>query len=336
MFKKGPGVSHPKNVTWGFKRPCMPNRDIKRRVFLKGVGAAAGLAVMPGGAVASGATLAPKPAFTYCLNMSTIMGQKLGFIKELEVAAKAGFRSVEIWMGTLEAYLKNGGSLAEARKRIQDLGLRVESAIGFAAWIVDDERTRANALEQLKREMDQLAQLGCRRTAAPPAGATKTPSLDLNKVAERYRAVLELGERTGVVPHLEVWGHSHNLGRLSEVLYVAAESGHPSARLLLDVYHLYKGGSSLASLPLVGTAAVEMLHVNDYPAQLPPAQITDADRIYTGDGVAPVRQIIQTLRPADRPLILSLEVFNKEYYAQDPLLVAKTALAKMKAVTKGL
>lgn len=311
----------------------MPLSSVNRRHTLKVLGASVGMSLLPG---SGQARPAPKPGFVYCLNLSTIRGQKLGFVKELEVASKAGFRSVEIWMDSLQTYLTNGGTLAEARRRIDDLGLKVENAIGFAQWIVDDEATRSKGLEQLKSEMEMLAQIGCRRTAAPPMGATKEPGLDLNRAAERYRTILELGDQTGVVPHLELWGFSQNLNRLSEVMYVAVASGHPSARLLLDVYHLYKGGSSLDSLHLVGKGGLEIFHVNDYPANMPPATIVDADRVYTGDGVAPIRQILQAIRPPDRPLILSLEVFNKNYYSQDALQVAKTALAKMKAVTQGV
>ncbi|MEP7259161.1 MAG: sugar phosphate isomerase/epimerase, partial [Flavitalea sp.] len=50
--------------------------------------------------------------YTYCLNMATLRGHKLGFIKELDVAAKAGFRSVEIWIDTLQVFLAAGGSVA--------------------------------------------------------------------------------------------------------------------------------------------------------------------------------------------------------------------------------
>jgi 2-keto-myo-inositol isomerase len=262
----------------------------------------------------------------FSLNMSTIMGQKLGFIRELEVAAQAGFHSCEIWMPTLETYLKSGGSIADARKRISDLGLKVQNAIGFAQWIVDDQAVRTAGVEQLKREMDLLAQLGCSRTAAPPMGATKEPGLDLHRAAERYRVILDLGVSMGVTPQLEMWGHSKNLNRVSDVLFVAAEAGHASARLLLDVFHIYKGGSSVDCLHLVGPDAVEIFHVNDYLTSLAPNQITDADRIYVGDGEAPIAKILDILKPE----VISLELFNKELYKQDPLLVAKNGLAKMK------
>ena len=316
----------------------MAKKSISRRNILKLLGTTAATPLLPalsGAATPDQLTSAPT-TFRYCLNMSTIRGHKLGFIKELETASKAGFRSVEIWMNSLQTYLTNGGTTLEAKKRIDDLGLTVDNCIGFAEWIVDDEGRRKKGLELMKKEMEFLAQIGCKRTAAPPVGATETPGLDLKKAAERYRTILELGDSTGVVPHLELWGFSKNLSRVSEVYYVALESGHASAKVLLDVFHLYKGGSSLSTLSLVAPSSVDILHMNDYPAQLTPSVITDADRIYVGDGVAPIKQIIKTLGKRNTPLVLSTEVFNKNYYAQDALLVAKTALRKMKKLVGDL
>ncbi|MEJ7767728.1 MAG: sugar phosphate isomerase/epimerase family protein [Chitinophagaceae bacterium] len=308
---------------------------MNRRQLLQSLSTSAAILSLP---LVSRSAIKPNiaDAFTYCLNMSTIRGHKLGFIKELETASKAGFRSVEIWLDSLQTYLNNGGTLKDARKRLDDMGMQVENAIGFAQWIVDDEAARNKALEQMKREMDMLAQIGCKRTAAPPAGATSLPLLDLKRVADRYRAILVLGDQSGVIPHLELWGFSKNLGRASETMYVAMETGHPSAKVLLDIFHLYKGGSALETLPLMNQSAVEIMHINDYPANKPSDTIVDADRIYPGDGVAPIQKVLKILNSTERPLVLSFEVFNKGYYSQDALEVTKTALAKMKAVTKSV
>lgn len=301
---------------------------ISRRDLLIASGTAAGAAFLP--SAANAAPIAKAHKFEFSLNMSTIMGQKLGLIKELEVASAAGFQHCEIWVPTLEAYLKSGGTLKEAKKRIDDLGIKIQNAIGFAQWIVDDEATRKQGLEQMKREMDMLAQLGCFRTAAPPMGATKEPGLDLRRAAERYRAILDIGFSTGVTPQLEMWGHSKNLNRVADVLFVAAEAGQPNAKLLLDVFHIYKGESSIDCLHLVGENSIEVFHVNDYVTSIKPTSITDGDRIYAGDGEAPIKEIIKRLKPTEKPVILSLELFNKELWTQDPLKVAKTGLEKMK------
>lgn len=305
--------------------------SINRRKLLKLLGASTGLSLLPDFVKSMPAHTADKN-FIYCLNTATIREHKLGLIGELEAASAAGFNGVEIWMETLQTYLEKGGKAAELRKRLTDLNLTVEGAIGFANWIVDDDTQRKKGIEQLKQEMELLAEIGCKRTAAPPAGATDKPGLDLRKAAERYRTILELGDQTGVVPHLELWGFSANLHKLSEVMFVAIESGHPKAKVLLDNYHIYKGGSSVESLKMINPYAVEVLHVNDYP-KLDRKVITDADRTYPGDGVSPIREVLHSLESPARPLVISLEVFNKNYYRQPAGEVLTTGLSKMKKVT---
>ena len=316
------------------------SQSVTRRQTLALLTASAGASVVPALAASETASTSPAAAapFTLSLNMSTIRGHKLGFVKELQTASKAGFKAVEIWIETLQTYLTGGGTVAEARKLLGDLGITVENAIGFAPWIIDDEAARAKGLDQMKREMDMLAQIGCKRVATPPIGAQTagSPKIDLYKAAERYRAILDIGDKTGVVPQLELWGFSPNLNRLSEVMFIAIESGHPSARVLLDIYHLYKGGSGNTMLPLVGKSAIEVFHVNDYTADFTREKITDADRVFPGDGVAPIKETLKLIKRTDKPIVLSLEVFNKAYYAQDAQTVANTAMAKMKAMVSGV
>jgi len=274
--------------------------------------------------------------FGYCLNTATIRGQELGIVREVEITAQAGYDAIEPWMGTLDAYVKGGGSLKDLGKRIRDLGLSVESAIGFAQWIVDDDAARKNGLEQAQRDMDTLVAIGGKRIAAPPVGAHDKPGPDLATAAARYRTLLELGDQTGIVPEVEVWGFSKTLSRLSQTVYVAVESGHPKACVLPDVYHLHKGGSGFQGLKLLSGVAVQMFHINDYPENPPRETISDADRIYPGDGVAPLVEMLRDLRRAGFQGFLSLELFNRDYWKQDALAVAKTGLEKMKAVVAAL
>jgi sugar phosphate isomerase/epimerase len=56
--------------------------------------------------------------------------------------------------------------------------------------------------------------------------------------------------------------------------------------------------------------------------------------VYPGDGTGPLPEILRTLRNTGGPKVLSLELFNRKYWEQDPLEVAKTGLAKLKAVAE--
>ena len=293
---------------------------------------------------AGGAVLTPKSIrasensktgqFSYCLNTSTISGQKVGFLKEFEITSKAGYDGIEIWIRDLQKYIEEGGNVKDLKKYIDDLGLKVENAIGFAEWIVDDETKRKAGIEQLKREMDLLAQIGCKRIAAPPAGATSQPFPDLFEVAKRYRKILEIGDITGVTPILEFWGASASLFHISQAMFIATAANHPKACILPDVYHMFRGGSGYDSLKQISGNAIELFHFNDFVADIPREKQTDSDRVYPGDGAAPYKQIITDLYKAGGNKVFSLELFNKIYWEKDALEVASTGLGKMKNIVK--
>ncbi|MEE2642867.1 MAG: sugar phosphate isomerase/epimerase family protein [Planctomycetota bacterium] len=278
---------------------------------------------------------ANEPKVRYCINTSTIRGQKLGIVAEVELAARVGYNGIEPWIREIDDYRQAGGSLKDLRKRIADHGMTVDSAIGFANWIVDDDQKRAKALEQAKREMDLVAQIGGKFIAAPPAGATNQEDLDLFAAARRYADLIRVGREIGVIPQVEVWGFSKTLSRLGECIFVAIESGCPDACVLPDIYHIYKGGSDYAGLGLLSGNTIQCFHINDFPADPPREKIGDAARVYPGDGVAPVTSILKSIFANGFRGALSLELFNRDYWKQDAEQVLRTGLQKMKtAVNK--
>jgi 2-keto-myo-inositol isomerase len=313
-------------------------QSLTRRDVLKGAGASAGVTLALGGKPleATPAAAEGDESFRYCLNTATLRGYELGIVEQVDLAGGAGYDGIEPWIADVQKYEASGGSLADLRRRIADRGLVVESAIGFAPWIVEDPAERAKGLEQARREMALVSQIGGKRIAAPPAGAAQGPALALSAVAERYRALLEAGAALGVVPQLEVWGFASNVSRLSEAAYAAIEAGHPDACLLLDVYHLYKGGSGYEGLRLLGRQAVQVLHMNDYPA-IPRERIEDKDRVLPGEGVAPLARTLGVLRANGCATALSLEIFNQGYWkTYDAKALTALGLERMKQAVAGL
>src|SRR5438309_6831542 len=212
-------------MTDGNCRPPNPrselvNSPFSRRQWLAGatvlIGSGLTMSVVPA-PVGAKDPVKDEP-FGYCLNTSTINGQKLSIVEKVEIAAKAGYQAIEPWIRELDQHVKNGGDLKDLGKRIRDSGLTVPSAIGFAEWIVDDETKRKKGMEEAKRDMDIVRQIGGQRLAAPPAGAISQSNLNLFKAAERYRALLDLGDQMRIVAELELWGFTKALSRLGEVV----------------------------------------------------------------------------------------------------------------------
>lgn len=269
--------------------------------------------------------------FGYCLNTSTIRGQGLTLIEMIDVVAEAGYDGIEPWVRELDGFVAEGGDLATLGRYIADAGLAVPNVIGFFEWGADDPDRRAAGLAEAQRAMGLCADIGCPRLAAPPFGITED-AISLPVLADRYRAVLELGQAVGVVPMVEFWGTAHPLSRLGEAVYVAMESGHRDACVLVDLFHMYKSGSPHAGLRLVGPETVGLVHLNDYPAEPSRELITDADRVYPGDGIAPLGQILHDLAVSGYMGMLSLELFNELYWREDARTVAHVGLEKMRAL----
>jgi 2-keto-myo-inositol isomerase len=316
--------------------------QLSRRQVLGGavgtIGAVAATAARGFAQASAGRSARQRPAsepFGYCLNTSTIRANNLGIVGVVEAAAKAGFHAIEPWIMELDAYTKGGGTLRDLGKRIADAGLTVESAIAFNSFINDDATARAAALERMKVDMDKVAQIGGTRIAAPPGNSRVAVSLD--NVAMHYREALEMGAKMGVQPLLELWGTHPLLGPLRNGIYVTVAAGHPDASLLLDVFHLYRSGTSFASLKQVNGASLHVMHINDYPQAADSATLNDGSRIYPGDGVAPLGQILRDLRDGGFRGYVSLELFNKEYWARSADENLKTGLEKIRtAVTQAL
>lgn len=305
---------------------------MNRRESLKALGLTAGAVTLP--QLATSKPALPNRNFKYCLNTSTIRGQKLNLTQMIETAGRAGFDSLELWVMDVKEYKDKGDSMPALKKLITDNHLTVEDAIGFAPWMVDDDAQRKKGFEQMKEEMLLMSEIGCKRIAAPSSGVKAEDKLDLFKVGERYKQLLDLGRETGVKPLLEFWGGSPVFYHFGQALMACAAANDPDVSILPDVYHLFRGGSNFDCLKMVNGNLIEVIHVNDYPSSKPREQQNDSDRVYPGDGAAPYKQIITDLANMGGVKVLSLELFNEAYWKQDALTVCKTGLEKMKKVVE--
>ena len=252
------------------------------------------------------------------------------------MASKAGYDGIELWVRDIMEYINQGNPVSSLKKILDDNGLVVENAMAFDRWLVDDDVARAAAYKTLKEEMDMLAQIGCKRIAACPMGLTADKPLDLFKAGERYKQIIEIGRQTGVMPQLEFWGHTKTFYNIGQAIMVAAVANDPDVKILADVYHMFRGGSGFESLKMLKGNVIDVFHMNDYVTTIPREQQADKDRLYPGDGAAPMKQILTDLSDMGGTKVLSLEIFNPEYWKLDALEVAKTGLNKMKAAVASI
>jgi sugar phosphate isomerase/epimerase len=155
----------------------------------------------------------------------------------------------------------------------------------------------------------------------------------LDQGAERYRELLELGESVGVLPAMEFLGFVSSVYLLEQAWSIVKLADHPKGTLVLDPFHLWRGGSGFALVGELPAERIAVCHFNDAPADDPPRfEQLDHDRVYPGDGCLPLAQMLRTLADNGYAGALSLELFNPGYWSQPPEQNLRTGLAKTKAV----
>lgn len=269
-------------------------------------------------------------AFQYCLNTSTIRQEGHSVLDQIDVAADAGYTGIEPWVKELDDFVASGGTLEEVRAKADARRIQVVNLIAFPEWAVPEDDRRAAGMQEAERCLKMAQALGCPFLATPPMGVHDR-AVDLKALPERFAAVVDLAAGYGVKPLVEYWGIAQTLGTTGEALYVAAECGRADVQILADVFHMWKGSGHHHGFEHFGPGKLGLIHVNDYPETPGRDTVTDADRVYPGDGLADWQKIVADLEALGYDGYLSLELFNKEYWAAGPEAVAREGMRKLKA-----
>jgi 2-keto-myo-inositol isomerase len=268
--------------------------------------------------------------FLYCLNTSTIRNENTSVMDAIDIAADAGYDGIEPWVKEIDAWVANGGTLADLQKKASDRGIQIVNLIAFPEWAVPEDDRRVLGFAEARRCFEMADALNCTYVAAPPFGI-HTREVNLFSVAKRYGQLVDEVAAFRAKPILEFWGIAKTLGTLGEALMVAAECGRPNTVLLDDVYHMYKGSGNFCGLEHLGPNKLGLVHVNDYPETPGRDTVTDADRVYPGDGLANWSELVVALKRVGYEGMLSLELFNESYWAKGSVAVAKEGLEKLRS-----
>ncbi|MFO0951414.1 MAG: sugar phosphate isomerase/epimerase family protein [Isosphaeraceae bacterium] len=266
--------------------------------------------------------------FVYCLNTSTI--RPTGLLDKIELAGRAGYQAIEPWNDEVTEYLERGGSMPSLKRALADASVEVVSVIALHGWVTAEGDERRKVLDDCRRRMDQAAALGSPYIVASPPHEV----VDLGLAAQRFGELLDLGRKAGVTPTMEFLGFVDGVKSVASALEIADRCGHPGATVVADVFHMIRGGGSVDDLLLLKGDRLANFHINDVPATPDPLTQTDADRVMVGNGVAPLAKVIANLRRIGYRGPLSLELFNRALWEQDPFEVISTGLARIKALAE--
>ena len=262
-------------------------------------------------------------ATQYCLNASTIRPQSL--MEKIRIAGQTGYKAIELWNDDLTAHEEAGGSLTDVKQALIDHGLAVPTVIAMHGWLGSEGEAKAQALEEARRKMEQAVQVGAQYAIASPP----MEPFDLRRGGADYRELLNIGEEIGVRPAMEYLGFMKSGYTIEQAWQIAQDADHPNSCMIMDPFHILRGGGSIESIALIPADKVAIWHWNDVPGNKPFLQQNDADRVMPGDGVGPLKEIENLALAQGYEGYVSLELFNEELWRKDPTEVAKLGMEKM-------
>ncbi|MFN6964000.1 MAG: sugar phosphate isomerase/epimerase family protein [Pyrinomonadaceae bacterium] len=260
------------------------------------------------------------------LNGATTM--KADLVTDIQAAGAAGFPFAEIWAAKLREYLKTN-STADLRSILTENGVEPYSinSIEHITFRSADE------YQNIKAECRELAKIAeeidCPYLVVVPGKLP--PNASEQQIVDASVRVLnelaDIAEPFGVSLAFEFLGQTDcSVQTLDLAKQIVDAVGRESVGLVLDTFHFYAGNSSFEAISELDPAKLFIFHIND-AEDLPREQLTDAQRLYPGEGILPVREIKERLDVIGYDRVASVEIFRPEYWEEDPFIVAKRARA---------
>lgn len=259
------------------------------------------------------------------LNGATTMHADLE--TDIRAAGRAGYDLIEIWATKLREFLKTQNEDELTRlldeNKLQPYSINSIEHITFRT--PDDYRN-------IKAECEELSgiagRIGCPYVVVvpgklPAAGATEKEIIDesvrvlreLSGIAAAHDVSLAfefLGQPDCSVPTLELCRE------------IVDQTDRDNIGLVIDTFHFYAGNSELETIEKLDPEKLFIFHIND-AEDLPKEQLTDAHRLYPGEGILPIRDIQTRFKQIGYDRMVSIEIFRPEYWRQDPFEVAEKA-----------
>ena len=259
----------------------------------------------------------------------------LSLTESLKLAKETGFEGLDFSIAEAAALADEHGA-DHVRALFDDAGVKYGAWGMTVRWQHEDWR---EDLAALPKYAALGAELGALRTSTwcPPSSTEREFDENFAWHLERFKAIAEVCSDHGIRFGIEFIGpqtlrpaDQHDfIYNMEGMLELAAACGTGNVGLLLDVWHLYTSGGSVADMDKISNADIVNVHVNDAPLGLTMATYDDHDRrLPTETGVLPLEGFMKKLAALGYDGPVTPEPFSKRINALDDPREAAAETAK--------
>ena len=252
-------------------------------------------------------------------NMATTMKSST-MENDILLAAKAGFRHIELRKEKLLNYLQRGGTLTALKTLLEDNDIK-PMCINALADISFHKGQARITVQELCHFLCYAGQfVGCPDLEV--IAAFGAPTDDREEVTAETAGVLTELAKIAADYHmrlaLEYMGVPKNSVRTyAHAMEIVERTGADNVGLLVDTWHHFAGGSKPEELLGPGSDKIFTVHIGDAPDKVP-LTLRRNECIWPGDGAAPIPEMLRNLKKVGYDGIVSVEIFDPGVQAMDP------------------
>lgn len=246
---------------------------------------------------------------------------------DIRAASEAGYDLVEFWAKKMTAYLASHTleDLKTLLKKAKVKPLAINS-VEFITFNSSWEKT--NTMSLIRRYAKMAEALRCPYVVLVPSPRPQGAS-DQDVFSESVAVLRDISDKFKgfkVKFAFEFLGFEWcSVSTLKQDFEIVRAVNRSNVGMVLDTFHFYAGGSKIDSIRNVDKEKIFIFHINDAENR-PRDQLQDSHRLFPGQGIIPLREIVSALKGIGYDGPVSIEMFRPEYWRMPAAEVARKGL----------
>jgi 2-keto-myo-inositol isomerase len=253
-----------------------------------------------------------------CFNQGTSMKYST-LERDLELSVQYGYDMIELRFDKLHDYLRR--HKPESLKKFFD-----ENPIGAYAFdgLISPNLREGAPLDDIYEELELFCEIGrmigCDKTVVVPAlhGGKFTEAEIKEDMTEVLNKLADFAEPKGMKLALEFLGYPNcSVNTYNQAMDIVAAVNRDSVGVVLDCFHFFSMGSRIEDIRARELPNVFVFHIDDGEDSVVGTILNDDTRLFPGDGVYPLVDVVRLLEEKGYDDVASVELFRPEYYEMD-------------------
>jgi 2-keto-myo-inositol isomerase len=252
------------------------------------------------------------------VNQATFM--KTPMESFLNAIAKAGFQGVELRRDETFQYLKNH-SIGDLKRTLERNNLECITFNAVELFSLCPESEFEKILKYTEKLMMIGNKIGCDTIITVPSFVDDpymNNEIIVSKTISRLNILAKMAEKFDFKLSFEPLGFpSSSVRKIDMALSIIEHKDLPEIGLVIDTFHFFIAEHSIMELDKIRPDKIWLIHIND-AIEKPFKELEDSHRILPCRGFFNLEIFINKLRQIGYSSWISLELFNKELWKEDP------------------